>query len=130
MCWKDNARFNIFCQCDVFVEDGHYLYVESMPFNYNGMFTVREYSIVKQYDNTNAYIYCDICGADNEYISNLDMAPWEIARDIIERELARWEMNERGYEDDEDDIDSNASIIHDARWSLMHYATPNEKFNY
>lgn len=41
--WYEEARFNIFTECDVFIEDGNYLYIENEPFNYNGDYICRLY---------------------------------------------------------------------------------------
>ena len=34
--WYESARFDVFCDCDVYIEDGNYIYVENQPLNYRG----------------------------------------------------------------------------------------------
>lgn len=119
--WYENARFNVFCECDVFIEDDHFLWVENEAFDYDGSYVCRECVIIKKFDGSNYYMWSDCNGANNDYIMGLEKAPWNIARDIVERELARFQ----GEVGDED-----AESIEDARRCLMEYASEYEQFVY
>lgn len=119
--WHEDARFDVFTKCDVYIEDGHYLYVENQAYNYDGGYNCVECNISDNSDGSKYYIWSSWSGADNGYIIGLEKAPWDIAREIIERNLARWESHE-----DKD----KAEIIEDARWYLMNDATEDEVFTY
>lgn len=121
--WFEEARFDIFAECDVYCEDGSYLYVENEPFNYNGDYTCCVYQQGRNLDGTMFYIRGEHCPADNNYIMSLDKAPWNVARDIIERDLAELQA----YEYDNGNVE-NSEIIEDARCSLMEDAKEDEIF--
>lgn len=120
--WHEDARFYIFVDCDVFIEnDGTYLYVENEAFNYNGDYTCCLYYQREGWNGTKWYDRGEHIGACNEYISGLEKAPWSVAQRIISSYLAEWEMRESK---------ENADIINDARYSLLNDATEDEKFFY
>lgn len=134
--WHETARFRIFTDCDVFVEDGgHYLYVENQAFNHHGDYICCEYQQGRNLDGTMFYMQGEHCGADNEYIMQLQKAPWNIARDVIERNLADWQKHEEEYEEDNSMEEEhgdilNSILIQDARDCLMRSAVESEKFEY
>lgn len=128
--WHEEARFDVFCECDVFIEDGHYLYVENQPFDYNGNYICCDYQQGRNADNTMFYMKGEHSGASNDYIMSLRKAPWKVARDVIEKELKDMERIEAELDNDRDEDDRNAPIIEDARRCLMEYATENEVFSY
>ena len=131
--WHETARFRIFADVDVFVEDsGHYLLVENQAFNYHGDYVCCEYQQGRNLDGTMFYMQGEHCGADNEYIVKLQKAPWDIARDVILHSLESWiKYEEQFVNDDEDDADDNGTIglIEDAIWYLKR-ANEGEKFTY
>ena len=131
--WHENARFHIFTDYDVFVEDsGHYLLVENQAFNYHGDYVCCEYQQGRNLDGTMFYMQGEHCGADNEYIVKLQKAPWDIARDVILRSLESWQQREEQFESDEyeDDDDCGISgLIEDAIWYLKR-ANEGETFRY
>lgn len=120
--WHENARFYIFADCDVFIDDdGDYLYVENEAFNYNGDYTCCLYYQREDWNGTKWYDRGEHIGACNEYISGLEKAPWSVAQRIISSYLAEWEVRESK---------ENADIINDARYSLLNDATEDERFVY
>lgn len=120
--WHEDARFYIFTDCDVFVEDnGTYLYVENEAFNYNGDYTCCLYYQREDWNGTKWYDSGEHIGACNEYIGGLEKAPWNVAQFIISSYLAEW----ASHESEED-----AKIINDAKDSLLNDATEDEKFSY
>lgn len=131
--WHKTARFYIFTDIDVFVEDsGRYLLVENRAFNYHGDYICCEYQQGRNLDGTMFYMQGEHCGADNEYILGLKKAPWNIARDIILRDLESWQQYEEQFESDEyeDDYECGISgLIEDAIWYLRR-ADDSEKFTY
>ena len=128
--WHESARFDVFCDCDVYIEDGNYLYVENQPFNYCGDYICYPYHCGENLDGTPYYVYDDCSGAGNDYISTLVKAPWDVARNIIERHLAATQIHEEDLDKERDEDERIAPIIYDARHSLMEYATDGEKFTY
>lgn len=131
--WHKTARFRIFTDCDVFVEDsGRYLYVENQAFNYHGDYVCCEYQQGRNLDGTMFYMQGEHCGADNKYILGLQKAPWNIARDILLRDLESWQQYEEQFGGDEyeDDYEYGISgLIEDAIWYLRR-ADDSEKFTY
>lgn len=97
--WHEDARFNVFTDCDVFIEDGNYLYVENKPFGYSGRYLCHDYQQGRNADNTFFYMRGEYSGADNEYIMTLEKAPWNIARDVIMCELNNMIRNYGSIED-------------------------------
>lgn len=123
--WHEDARFDVFGDCDVYCEDGNYLYVENEPFDYSGMYICRDYQQGRNADNTFFYMRGDYAGADNEYIMTLEKAPWNIARDIIMSELNNMIRHYNDVEDYE-----AVYIVEDAEDWLMTYGKEGEKFTY
>lgn len=120
--WYEDARFHIFTDCDVFIEDdGTYLYVENVAFNYNGDYTCCLYYQRECWNGTKLYDRGEHIGACNEYIGGLEKAPWSVAQRIISSYLAEWASHESK---------ENADIINDAKNSLLNDATEDEKFFY
>ena len=120
--WHEDARFYIFTDCDVFVEDdGTYLYVENEAFNYNGDYTCCLYYQRECWNGTKLYDRGEHIGACNEYIGGLEKAPWSVAQRTISSYLAEWASHESK---------ENADIINDAKNSLLNDATEYEKFFY
>lgn len=127
--WHENARFDIFCECDVYVESpGRYLYVENTAHNYHGDYVCNEYQQGTNVDNTAFYMRFDTSCVSNEYIAGLEKAPWNVARDIIGIELDRLKYIESMNEADKDE--SMVENIEDAMRCLMEYAVEGEKFTY
>lgn len=123
--WHEDARFNVFADCDVFIEDGNYLYVENQAFDYSGRYACRDYQQGRNADNTFFYMRGEYSGADNDYIMTLEKAPWNIARDIIMRELDSMIRHYNEIEDNE-----AVYIIEGAEDALMTYGNEGEKFTY
>ena len=121
--WHECARFDVFNKRDVFIENGHYLYVEDDAFDFNGNYVCREYQQGRNEDNTFFYFPGEPMAADNAYVMSLEKAPWNIARDVILREL---EIMKKDYSEIEDD--EAVEIIENVKDSLMEYATEDEKF--
>lgn len=126
--WHEDARFNVFTDCDVFIEDGEYLYVENRAFDYSGRYACRDYQQGRNADNTFFYMRGEYSGADNDYIMTLEKAPWNIARDIIMRELDSMIRYYNEIEDNE--AVETACIIEGAEDALMTYGNEGEKFTY
>lgn len=127
--WHENARFDVFAECDVFVEDsGRYLYVENKAFDYNGYYCCHCYQQGTNLDGTKFYLCGEWTAADNEYVMGLEPAPWNIARDLIAEEMRIWAET---VSVDEDDVDFNeAEDILLARKSLLEDAVEGEKFTW
>lgn len=125
--WHEDARFDVFTDCDVFVESpGHYLYVENQAYNYNGDYVCREYQQGTNLDGTKFYMVGEYAPASNDYIMGLKPAPWNIARDVIARELITlWEEETMASEDVE-----RADDILMARDALLSDAVEGEKFEW
>lgn len=120
--WYEDARFYIFTDCDVFVEnDGTYLYVENEAFNYNGDYTCCLYYQRKEWNGTKWYDRGEHIGVCNEYINKLEKAPWDVARTIICNYLSSW----ASHEDDD-----TALIILNAKDALMEYPIEEGTFVY
>lgn len=68
---------------DVFIEDGHFLYVECTPWNQAYLLACREYRVLP--DGT--FLVGSWSGADCEYLRSLNTAPHEVAGKIIEHEF-------------------------------------------
>lgn len=133
--WHEDARFHIFTDCDVFIEDGHYLYVENQAYNYNGDYVCCDFQQGRNLDGTMFYMQGEHSGASNKYILGFKKAPWNIARDVIERYLAIWQKHKERFEEEnrlsEENGDFMDSVsIQDARDNLMRYAVEGEKFVY
>jgi hypothetical protein len=134
--WHENARFNIFTECDVYIEDDHYLYVENQAFDYYGDYVCRECHIIDDPTGNTAFMWHDAVGADNDYIcgfdnvDGLEKAPWNIARKIINSYLVRWQSIEETLDKYHSENEKKAPLIEDARWYLMHDATEDEVFTY
>lgn len=103
--WHDDARFDVFTICDVYIEDNGYLYVEDQAFDYHGNYNVNPYEISEQANGESILIRYDTCGADNDYICTLEQAPFDIAKRIILNELRLWK---RHTNQEEADIIQNA----------------------
>mgnify|MGYP006910410493 CR=1 FL=1 len=119
--WYEDARFDVFADCDVFKEDGHYLYVENQAYDYNGSYVCCDYQQGRNLDGTMFYMRGDVSGASNDYVMGLEKAPWDIARDIIGRVLDNMKEHETAEFKD---------VIDNAKHYLMEYATEDEKFSY
>ena len=127
--WHKDARFNIFCEIDVFMEGSNYLLVENQAFNYHGDYTCCLFQQGHNLDGSAFYLQGEHCGADNEYIMQLEKAPWNIARDVIALGLENWKKYEEQFEK-EDDEERCSELIENAIWYLMHDAKEEEKFEY
>lgn len=120
--WHEDARFYIFADCDVFIEDdGNYLYVENEPFDYNGNYTCCIYYQCENHDGAKWYDRGEHVAVSNEYVNDLEKAPWDVAQCIISHYLAEWALHEDG---------ETADIINDAKANLMNNATAEERFVY
>lgn len=128
--WHENARFDVFCKCDVFIEDGHYLYVEKQPYGMYGDYACCDYQQGRNADNTMFYVRGEHSGASNEYIMGLRKAPWKVARDVVAAELKHMEYVESLSDKDRDEDDKSAPLVNDARRCLFEYANENEVFTY
>lgn len=126
--WHEDARFNVLSDCDVFIEDDEYLYVENRAFDYSGRYACRPYQQGRNADNTFFYMRGEYFGADNDYIMTLEKAPWNIARDIIMRELDSMICYYNEIEDNE--ANEAACIIECVEDALMTYGNKGEKFTY
>ena len=133
--WHENARFRIFTDVDVFIEGSNYLLVENQAFNYHGDYVCCLFQQGRNLDGSAFYLQNEHCGADNEYIMQLEKAPWNIARDVIALSLENWKKREEEYEEDnsmeeeQGDI-LNSVYIQNAMDSLMHNAVEGEKYEY
>lgn len=88
--------------CDVFIEDGHYLYAEAEPMGWAHMLACNEYHIIHGDD----WIRYDTASTDAAYLLNLEKAPEEVARNIIATEYLRsfvYAERAEGNEPDEDE---------------------------
>lgn len=128
--WHVGARFDVLGKRDVFIEDDHFLYVEDQAFNYHGYYVCRECRIVEKLDGSRIYLLGDCVAADNEYVKGLNVANWEIAREIIAFELERWQKCEELMDGCRDEDEKNAGIIEDARRCLLDYAESGEVYTY
>lgn len=112
--WHDNARFDLFTQCDVYVESpGHYLYVENVAYDYNGSYACCEYQQGTNLDGTKFYMQGEWVPASNEYIMQLEKAPWGIARDVVLKALENYK-NSLGSEEERDIVDDAIEGLMDA----------------
>jgi len=75
--------------CDVFIEDGHYLYAEADPFQWFHFLTVNEWHATRNLHGETEWIRHDAAGADTAYLETLEPAPVDVAQFIIKREYAR-----------------------------------------
>ena len=120
--WHEDARFYIFTDCDVFVDNnGRYLLAMNEAFDYHGNYTCCSYYRINNYNGTKWYDKGEHFGACNEYINKLEKAPWDVARTIISNYLSSWVSHEDG---------DMANDILDAKYCLMDYAIEDEKFTY
>lgn len=121
--WNECTRFDVFNDCDVYVESpGHYIYVEDRPYNYHGDYTARVYQQGTNLDGTKFYMQCEYVPASNDYIIGLKPAPWNIARDIVAKELEIWAQHEKVSDEE------NAECILAARGALLEDSVEGEKF--
>lgn len=128
--WHEEARFDVFGRCDVFEEDGHFLLVEEKAFDYAGNYACAPVSLMEDLSGCTSYVWGDWAGASNDYVSTLTKAPWETARRIVERNLARLEAIERTLDGERGEGSHNAPIIEDARRALMDHSEKDGYFTY
>lgn len=128
--WHDYARFDVFCDCDVFVEDGHYLFVENNAFDYAGNYACHDYQQGRNLDGTMFYLAGEYSGASNDYIMSLEKASWNVARDVVLRELHEVLKHESVLDKERDEDYANVPIIEDAIFCLGNHLEKDGKFVY
>ena len=104
--FRFNGRY-----CDVFCEDGHYLYAEAEPTGWAHMVACNEYR-----GTMGDWVRGDTDSADVAYLASLERAPEDVARDIVATEhLRSWVYDQRadGVEPDSDDMRDMWQLFHD-----------------
>lgn len=96
---------------DVFMEDGNYLYACAEAFDYDGSYTVREYH---KLDN-GYWLKYDHAGADYAYLTKLDHAPYDAAKDVMTMETQDYIAYSIPYDEDNEYFHDDEGYIADKR---------------
>lgn len=134
--WHEDARFNIFTECDVYDEDSNYLLVKNIPDfsgkslqHQSGKFDACMYYRRFDQDGNISYVQSDHVAASNGYIRELPKAPWNIARDIIAHDLDTQMEQEVAIKNVKNEAENRIKILNSAKKNIIK-AKPGKVFKY